>query len=154
MSDDLLNETAIEILDDMASLEGRELKGFRKTITSELGELLRASNPTLKLSNNPALTILLVTNLYSSDPCSSCSENLANVTNWVNDNQLFNNSVRVILLDAVNGIPDKKIFQKLKIDFNDVPITYFFNETFGLIDVVQGIMSTDYLETFWSPHFE
>jgi hypothetical protein len=76
------------------------------------------------------------------------------MTKWANDHQYFGNDLRLILLDSSMGFDEKKIWEKLKVSFDDVPVTYFFNEGFGLIDVVQGVMSVDYLDRFWTPFLE
>lgn len=149
-----LNNNAMDIIDDLVNYEDHKLKGFHRTIVDDVRELLIQSNPTLLLSNSPKLVMILVTNLYSTDPCSSCNENVANVSEWVERNHQFNNQIRVLNIDALHGFDDKKIWEKLKISFDDVPLTLFFDESLGLVDVVQGIMSTNYLEMFWSPVFE
>lgn len=154
MSDEYLENVAENIIDEIVDYDGRELKGFHRTMKDDLKDLLIESNPQLTLSNDPKLTILLLTSIHSTDPCSSCSENLANVANWANDNGYFGNSLRVLLLDSSAGFDEKKIWEKLKASFDDVPVTYFFGEDLGLIDVVQGTMSINYLERFWNSHFE
>lgn len=154
MSDSKLEDMAADIVDGFGSFEGREFKGFRTTISDDIRDLLIQSNPSLEYNNTPVLSALLVTSIHSVDPCSSCSENLANMTRWADDHQYFNNELRLILLDSSMGFDEKKIWDKLKVSFDDVPVTYFFNEGFGLIDVVQGVMSTDYLERFWTPFLE
>jgi len=153
MSDEHLAQAAEGVIDGMADYENHELKGFRRTIAEDVKELLIESNPTLMLNNSPELVMIMVSNIYSSDPCSSCSENLSNVTEWLGKNDHFDNNVRVLLVDALNGFDSKKIWEKLKVSFDDVPLTLFFNESLGLIDVVQGVMSVNYLEMFWTEHF-
>lgn len=154
MSDEHLEQAAEGLIDEMIGYEDHELKGFRKTIAEDIKDLLVESNPTLLLNNSPELVLIMVSNIYSSDPCSSCSENLSNVSEWLEKNNHFDNEVRVLLVDALNGFDSKKVWEKLKVSFDDVPLTLFFNSQLGLIDVVQGVMSVNYLEMFWSGHFD
>lgn len=154
MSDEHLAQAAEGLIDEMVGYENHELKGFHKTIAEDIKELLVESNPTLLLNNSPELVLIMVSNIYSSDPCSSCSENLSNVSEWLEKNNHFDNEVRVLLVDALNGFDSKKVWEKLKVSFDDVPLTLFFNSQLGLIDVVQGVMSVNYLEMFWSGHFD
>ncbi len=152
--DRYLSDTAEAMLDDMTNFEGREIKGFRKTIADDVRDMLVESNPTHTLNNSPSLVMLLITSIHSTDPCSSCVENLSNVSEWAERNSHFNNKLRILLIDSVTGFDDRKIWDKLKVSFEDVPVTLFFDSNLGLIDVVQGVMSVNYLELFWTPHFE
>ena len=152
--DRYLSDTAEAMLDDMTNFEGREIKGFRKTIADDVRDMLVESNPTRTLNNSPSLVMLLITSIHSKDPCSSCVENLSNVSEWAERNSHFNNKLRILLIDSVTGFDDRKIWDKLKVSFEDVPVTLFFDSNLGLIDVVQGVMSVNYLELFWTPHFE
>lgn len=152
--DRYLSDTAEAMLDDMTNFEGREIKGFRKTIADDVRDMLVESNPTHTLNNSPSLVMFLITSIHSKDPCSSCVENLSNVSEWAERNSHFNNKLRILLIDSVTGFDDRKIWDKLKVSFEDVPVTLFFDSNLGLIDVVQGVMSVNYLELFWTPHFE
>lgn len=154
MTEEHLNKVAPDIIDEIGNFEQHELKGFHSTIANDIRTLLIESNPNLLLNNSPELTVVLVTNIYSTDPCSACSENLSNMSEWSNKNNLFDNRVRILLLDAIQGFDDKKIWDKLKLSFDDVPLTLFFDSNFGLIDIVQGVLSVNYLEMFWTPHFQ
>jgi hypothetical protein len=154
MSDSHLNDVAPEILDGIVDYADRELKGFHKTISSDIKDMLIETNPTLLLNNSPDLVLILITNIYSADPCSSCSENLSNISEWADKNSQFENRLRILMIDAKNGFDDRKIWDKLKVSFDDVPVTLFFDSNLGLIDVVQGVISVNYLELFWSSHFE
>jgi len=153
MEEEYLEVDTEAILEDMADPDEHEIKGFRKTIADNVREILVESNPTLLLNNEPTLTVMLILNLYSSDPCSSCKELLSNVLKWSADNDGFANELRILILDASSGFDDKKIWDKLKISFNDVPLALFFDENCALVDSVQGVMSVNYLETFWSETF-
>lgn len=153
MSEEYLDVDTEAILEEMTNIDGHELKGFRRTIADNVREILLESNPTLLLNNNPTLTVMLVLNLYSSDPCSSCKELLSNVLKWSADNNGFENELRILILDSSAGFDEKKIWDKLKISFNDVPLALFFDENCALVDVIQGVMSVNYLETFWSGKF-
>ena len=154
MSEEYLHNAAADILDEIVDYENHELKGFRRTISDDIKDMLIESNPTLMLNNSPELVLILITNIYSSDPCSSCSENLSNISEWSTKNGQFNNNLRILLVDALNGFDDKKIWEKLKVSFDDVPLTLFFDSNFALIDIVQGVISVNYLELFWNQHFE
>lgn len=153
MEDEYLEVDTEAILGEMANVDEHELKGFRRTISDNVREILIESNPTLLLNNHPTLTVMLVLNLYSSDPCSSCKELLSNVLQWSSNNDGFENELRILILDSSAGFDDKKIWDKLKISFNDVPLALFFDENCALVDTVQGVMSVNYLETFWSDKF-
>ena len=148
-----LDNTAAEILDEMVHYEGRELKGFRRTIADDVRDLLIESNINFQLTNTPVITVIMVTNMHTSDPCSSCYENFSNITKWVAARNL-EDKVRLLLVDASEGLDDRKLWAKLKTSFEDVPLTYFFNESRCLLDVIQGAMSTDYLDMFWLPYVE
>jgi hypothetical protein len=152
--DEYLNEVAGGIVDEMAEFEDREIRGFRKTIADDVRDMLIESNPSLSLNNSPELVMILITSIHSKDPCSSCVENLSNVSEWAEKNEHFSNNLRILLVDSINGFDDRKIWDKLKVSFDDVPVTLFFNSSLALIDVVQGVMSVNYLELFWTQHFE
>jgi len=153
-NDEYLNDVAGEIVEGMADFEDREIRGFRKTIADDIKSLLIESNSSLTLNNSPELVIILITSIHSTDPCSSCVENLSNVSEWAEKNGHFDNNLRILLVDSFNGFDDKKIWDKLKVSFEDVPLTLFFNSSLALLDVVQGVMSVNYLDLFWTPHFE
>lgn len=152
--DQYLTDLAETMIDDMTNFEDREIKGFRKTIADDVKDMLIESNTTLELNNSPELVMILLTSIHSTDPCSSCVENLSNVSEWAERNSHFNKKLRILLVDSLNGFDDRKIWDKLKVSFDDVPVTLFFNSGLGLIDVVQGVMSVNYLELFWTPYFE
>ncbi len=153
-NDEYLNDVAGEIVEGMADFEDREIRGFRKTIADDIKSLLIESNSSLTLNNSPELVIILITSIHSTDPCSSCVENLSNVSEWAEKNGHFDNNLRILLVDSFNGFDDKKIWDKLKVSFEDVPLTLFFNSSLALLDIVQGVMSVNYLDLFWTPHFE
>lgn len=153
-NDEYLNDVAGDIVEGMADFEDREIRGFRKTIADDIKSLLIESNSSLTLNNSPELVIVLITSIHSTDPCSSCVENLSNVSEWAEKNGHFDNNLRILLVDSFNGFDDKKIWDKLKVSFEDVPLTLFFNSSLALLDIVQGVMSVNYLDLFWTPHFE
>lgn len=153
-NDEYLNDVAGEIVEGMADFEDREIRGFRKTIADDIKSLLIESNSSLTLNNSPELVIILITSIHSTDPCSSCVENLSNISEWAEKNGHFDNNLRILLVDSFNGFDDKKIWDKLKVSFEDVPLTLFFNSSLALLDIVQGVMSVNYLDLFWTPHFE
>lgn len=140
------------IINEISEYENRELKGFHTKISDDVRELLVLNNVEGRLNNNPELSIFLITSIHSSDPCSSCVENVSNVCQWAEKNFYFENRIRILLQDSSEGFNDMKIWDKLKISFDDVPIALFFNKDFCLIDVVQGTMSVNYLEMFWTPY--
>lgn len=153
-NDEYLNDVAGEIVEGMADFEDREIRGFRKTIADDVKSLLIESNSSLTLNNSPELVIILITSIHSTDPCSSCVENLSNVSEWAEKNGHFDNNLRILLVDSFNGFDDKKIWDKLKVSFEDVPLTLFFNSSLALLDIVQGVMSVNYLDLFWTQYFE
>lgn len=154
MSDEHLNEVSESIIEGIVDFDNHEIRGFRRTIAEDVQDMLIESNPSMELNNKPKLTLILITSIHSKDPCSSCVENLSNISEWAIKNSHFDNSLRMLMIDSVVGFDDKRIWEKLKVSFDDVPLTLFFDESFGLIDVVQGVMSVNYLNLFWSPHFE
>lgn len=129
------------------------IKGFRTTIQEDVRDLLVEANRTLELNNKPALTIVLIAGIYSKDPCSSCKECLDNILKWANRNNSFDGEFRLLLIDKSNGFDDKKIWKKLNMSFDNIPTTLFFDYNQSLVDIVNGVMTEEYLETFWSGKF-
>ena len=151
--DEKLNQITDDVLSNINNYENRELKGFRRTIQDDVKELLLESNPKLSLNNQPTLTIIMVLNVFSQDPCNSCQETLDNVLKWCNDNDAFDGELRLLLVDSSKGFGDQKMWSKLNISFNDVPLVLFFDKNQSLIDIVQGVTDINYLNLFWSPLF-
>lgn len=96
----------------------------------------------------------MILSVYSEDPCNSCQEALDAVLQWKVDHDDFEGELRVLIVDSSNGFGDEKMWRKLNLSFDDVPLTLFFDYNQSLIDIVQGNMSVEYLDTFWSEYFE
>ena len=149
-----LNDLKEEIVENISSFEGRELKGFRTTIQSDVRNILFNTNKDITLTNTPKLTIILVLNVHSEDPCNSCQETLDAVLEWKENHDAFEGDLRILAVDASNGFGEEKMWNKLNMSFDDVPLALFFDENQSLVDIVQGTMSVEYLDTFWNNHFD
>jgi hypothetical protein len=128
-------------------LDDHDFKSVYKSIPNEILELLRETNPEGNLNNSPNLVILSVVNLDESNPCGVCSEALDQLKQWGLDNgAIGDGKVRVLVLPELD---DKKLWRKLGISMDEVPRHFIFNKDLALVDVVDGIMSGGYIETFF-----
>jgi hypothetical protein len=152
--DSKLDNLGEQIVENIVDFDGRELKGFRTTIQSDVRNMLVDSNKGLNLNNQPKLTIIMVLNIHTEDPCNSCQEALDAVLEWKENHDGFEGGLRLLAVDASNGFGEQKMWDKLHISFDDVPLALFFDENQSLIDIVQGVMTVEYLDSFWNEHLE
>lgn len=128
-------------------MDNYDFKSVYKSIPDEIVELLRETNVDGNLNNHPNLVIISVVNLDETNPCGVCSEALDQLKQWGLDNgAIGDGKVRVLILPELD---DKKLWRKLGISMDEVPRHFIFNRDFALIDVVDGVMSGGYLETFF-----
>lgn len=142
------NKHVLSILNTLSSeLDEYEFKTVYKSIPDEIRELLMESNPNCDLNNSPNLVILSIVNLSESNPCGVCSESIDQLKQWGLDNGAIGDGrVRVLVVPELDT---KKIWNKLNANHDNVPRHYIFNKEFALIDVVDGVMKGDYIETFY-----
>lgn len=149
-----LDSLGDEIVEGIVDFDGRELKGFRTTIQSDVRNLLINTNKGMMLNNQPKLTIIMILSIYSEDPCNSCQEALDAVLQWKNSHDDFEDELRILVVDSSNGFGEEKMWRKLNLSFDDVPLALFFDNNQALMDIVQGTMTVEYLDTFWSDYFD
>ena len=138
-----LEETLSSPLDDY------EFKSKYESIPDDIFKLLNETNPDGSLNNSPNVVILSIVNLSESNPCGVCSEALDQLKQWGLDNGAIGDGKVRILVVPVPGLDDKKLWRKLGINEEDVPRHYIFNRNLALVDVVDGIMTGGYIETFY-----
>lgn len=136
------------LMDTLKSpLDNYNFKSVYTSIPDEILQLLKESNYNGNMNNHPNLVILSVVNLDESNPCGVCSESLDQLKQWGLDNgAIGDGKVRVLVVPEID---DKRLWHKLGISMDEVPRHYIFNKYLSLVDVVDGIMTGGYIETFY-----
>lgn len=128
-------------------MDSYSFKSVFKAIPEEVFELLKEANEDDLLNNFPNLVIISLVSLDEDNPCGVCNEAISQLKQWGLDNgAIGDGKVRVLFVPELD---EKKLWNKIGANHDEVPKHYIFNKQFALIDVVNGVMTGGYIETFY-----
>lgn len=128
-------------------LDNYEFKSIFTSISDDVRKLLVEADSNNEYNKSPNLVIISVVSLEKDNPCGVCMEAYNQLIQWGKDSGYVGDGKARVLI--VTEFDNKKIWYKLNASFDQSPRHYIFDKNFALYDVVDGVMTGSYIETFY-----
>lgn len=124
-----------------------KLKSMFTSISDDVRTLLFESDEESNLNPKPNLVIISLVILDEDNPCGVCKEAVEQLLKWsVEYGSVGDGKARVVI---VGELDDKKIWNKIGASHDYAPRHYIFDKNFRLYDVVDGVITGSYIDTFY-----
>lgn len=136
-------------------LNNHKFKSSFASISDDVRDIIVESGNIVNVSPKLKLVIISIVNLDEDNPCGVCKEAYDQLIQWGLDyGSLQDRKAMAIAItpntdDLSRKAMSKKMWSKLNVDFSNVPRHFIFDSKLRLVDIVDGIMTGNYIETFY-----